>query len=409
MRKPWQRKSGLDRLRSHTGAPSQVDRTLQDGVSSTTRVPAAAAPVSPGTGVIHLEGVTCSYPGSDRPAISNLDLLVRPGEFVSILGQSGAGKTTVLRVVAGFERISAGYARVGGKLVGSSFLHVPPDRRRVGFVFQDYALFPHLSVQRNVEFGLRAFASNERSSRIAAVLEMVGMTGYESRYVHELSGGQQQRVAIARALAPDPVALLLDEPFSNLDRQLRAALRRDIKRIVDETGATTLLVTHDREEALATSDRIAVMGSRSIEQIGTPEEVYQNPVSAEVARLVGPCEMIFGTYHGGPTRGIVETEAGTFPARSADLRGVVAPIADGQTVVALMRASELEIELVADTERQSGTIHSKEYQGELTEYGVRLNSGVVIRVRRRSADGPGEGQTVVVHTRNDSEVIVYPG
>ena len=220
-------------------------------------IPSAAAmsalamplPVSEETGVIHLQGVECSYPGSDEPAISNFNLLVRPGEFVSILGRSGAGKTTALRVVAGFEQVSSGYVRVGGQLVGSSFVHIPPDERRIGLVFQDYALFPHLSVAKNVEFGLKDLPADERRSRIVPVLKMVGMSGYESRYVHELSGGQQQRVAIARALAPDPVALLLDEPFSNLDRQLRAALRRDIKKIVAETGATTLLVTHDREEA----------------------------------------------------------------------------------------------------------------------------------------------------------------
>ena len=222
--------------------------------------PTSQVSSSPETGVIHLEAVACSYPGSDRPAIRGFDLLVQPGEFVSILGRSGAGKTTALRVIAGFEQVSAGYVRVGGQLVGSSFIHVPPDQRRIGLVFQDYALFPHLTVAKNVEFGLKDLPAGEKKARIDPVLEMVGMGGYESRYVHELSGGQQQRVAIARALAPDPVALLLDEPFSNLDRQLRADLRRDIKRIVTESGATTLLVTHDREEALATSDRIAVMG-----------------------------------------------------------------------------------------------------------------------------------------------------
>ena len=260
MRMPWQRK------RAEVSLPPLA-------AASAAAAAIASAAASEETGVIHLQGVECTYPGADSPAISNFDLLIRPGEFVSILGRSGAGKTTALRVVAGFEQVTSGYVRVGGQLVGSSFVHVPPDQRRIGLVFQDYALFPHLTVAKNVEFGLKDLSAEERATRIAPVLAMVGMSGYESRYVHELSGGQQQRVAIARALAPDPVALLLDEPFSNLDRQLRAALRRDIKKIVRETGATTLLVTHDREEALATSDRIAVMGENSIEQIGTPEEV----------------------------------------------------------------------------------------------------------------------------------------
>ena len=398
MRMPWHRK------------PAGDSNPLPLGPSPASPSPAGLGPrglSSPETGVIHLDGVVCSYPGSAEPAIRGFDLLVRPGEFVSILGRSGAGKTTALRVIAGFEQVSEGYVRVGGQLVGSSFIHVPPDQRRVGLVFQDYALFPHLTVAKNVEFGLKGLQSNEKKARIAPLLEMVGLSGYESRYIHELSGGQQQRVAIARALAPDPVALLLDEPFSNLDRQLRAELRRDIKRIVTETGATTLLVTHDREEALATSDRIAVMGDCYIEQTGTPEEVYLNPVSASVARLVGPCELIPGTYQGGR----VETEAGIFAARlsgSADSSGTTT---DGKSqskkVLALMRASELEIEAADAADSTSATVDSKEFQGEFTEYSIRLDSGVLIRVRRRAANGLAEGQRVKVRTRNNSEVIVF--
>jgi iron(III) transport system ATP-binding protein len=406
MKLPWH-KDPADDL---TSMPGDDERMASTAAESSPRSPTEHAsptsPASPGvstqeTGVIHLDGVVCSYPQSDEPAIRGFDLLVHPGEFVSILGRSGSGKTTALRVIAGFEQVSGGYVRVGGQLVGSSFIHIPPDQRRVGLVFQDYALFPHLTVTKNVEFGLKGLPSGEKKARIEPVLEMVGMSGYESRYVHELSGGQQQRVAIARALAPDPVALLLDEPFSNLDRQLRAALRRDIKRIVTETGATTLLVTHDREEALATSDRVAVMGDRFIEQIGTPEEVYQNPVSASVARLVGPCELVSGTYRGGR----VETEAGTFAARLSG-SAVVGQVRD-QKVLALMRASELEIEAVGGGESTGATIASKEFQGEFTEYSIRLASGVLIRVRRRAANGLAEGQQVKVRTRNNSEVIVF--
>jgi iron(III) transport system ATP-binding protein len=352
------------------------------------------------TGVIHLQGVECRYPGSDDPVISDFNLLVRPGEFVSILGRSGAGKTTALRVVAGLEQVTDGYVRIGGQLVGSTFMHTPPDQRRIGLVFQDYALFPHLSVAKNVEFGLKDLPAEERSARIAPVLKMVGMSGYESRYVHELSGGQQQRVAIARALAPDPVALLLDEPFSNLDRQLRAALRRDIKKIVAESGATTLLVTHDREEALATSDRIAVMGGGGIEQIGTPEEVYENPVSAAVATLIGPCELIPGVFRGG----VVVTEAGVFPTRITTDES----IPDGRQVLALMRASELEIEAAREDEQRTATVEQREFEGEFSEYSIRLDSGTLIRVRRRAANGLGVGSRVRVQTRDESKVIVFP-
>ena len=386
MKMPWRRQ--------------KIDISVQPGVTMGVAGSEAAGVPSTEAGVIELQGVECSYPGSDAPAISEFNLLVKPGEFVSILGRSGAGKTTALRVVAGFERVSSGYVRVGGQLVGSSFVHVPPDQRRIGLVFQDYALFPHLTVAKNVEFGLKGLPAEERRVRIAPVLKMVGMSGYESRYVHELSGGQQQRVAIARALAPDPVALLLDEPFSNLDRQLRAALRRDIKRIVRESGATTLLVTHDREEALATSDRVAVMGENSIEQIGTPEEVYRNPASAAVARLIGPCELIPGVFRGG----VVVTEAGVFPTRvTTDIR-----MADGQQALALMRASELEIVLAGEEDQRTSTVEMTEFEGEFTEYSIRLDSGTLLRVRRRAEDSVDVGSRVTVHTRGDAKVIVFP-
>lgn len=388
MRMPWQRKSG--------------DITLPQSSAAGAAAAALAIPpvASEETGVIHLQSVECRYPGAEVPAISNFNLQIHPGEFVSILGRSGAGKTTALRVVAGFEQVTSGYVRIGGQLVGSSFVHVPPDQRRIGLVFQDYALFPHLTVAKNVEFGLKDLPAEERAARIAPVLDMVGMSGYETRYVHELSGGQQQRVAIARALAPDPVALLLDEPFSNLDRQLRAALRRDIKDIVRKTGATTLLVTHDREEALATSDRIAVMGQNNIEQIGTPEEVYQNPVSADVARLIGPCELIPGVFRGG----VVVTEAGVFPTRVTGDNS----ISDGEQVLALMRASELEIEPTDEDEQRTATIELREFEGEFSEYSIRLDSGTLLRVRRRAANGLESGQRVKVSSRGESKVIVFP-
>tara|TARA_B100000676_G_scaffold313070_1_gene391093 strand:- start:15119 stop:16273 length:1155 start_codon:yes stop_codon:yes gene_type:complete len=381
---PWNRKRSDDSLPRAENRPGAQTESPQ---------------LSEETGVIHLQGVECRYPGAESPAIKDFNLLIHPGEFVSILGRSGAGKTTALRVVAGFEQVSAGYVRVGGQLVGSSCVHLPPDKRRVGLVFQDYALFPHLTVAKNVEFGLKDLPESERASRIAPVLKMVGMSGYESRYVHELSGGQQQRVAIARALAPGPVALLLDEPFSNLDRQLRAALRRDIKRIVHESGATTLLVTHDREEALATSDRIAVMGENCIEQIGTPEDVYQNPISAAVATLIGSCELIPGVFRGG----VVVTEAGVFPTRVTGENTA----SDGQQVLALMRASELEIEPARDDQYRTATVELREFEGEFSEYSIRLNSGTALRVRRRASDDIEVGSRVRTKTRGDSKVIVY--
>jgi iron(III) transport system ATP-binding protein len=350
-------------------------------------------PVSPDTGVIHVQDVRVGY--GPVTVLEGFTLLVRPGEFISILGRSGVGKTTVLRVIAGFEPVTAGYVRLSGRLVGSSFVHVPPDRRRVGVVFQEYALFPHLTVAGNVAFGLGEVDRSDREARVRPVIEMTGLAGLEGRYPHELSGGQQQRVALARALAPRPVALLLDEPFSNLDRQTRAGLRREVREIVKRAGATTVLVTHDREEALALADRVAVMGVGKVEQIGAPDDVYRQPVSAEVARLIGPCEVIPGILRGDT----VETEAGVFPVSQHSA------LVAGDKVQALLRATDLELQ-PSETGVDARVVY-REFRGEFTEYGVRLPSGAVLRVRRRSGGGPPVGARVSVHVRPGSSVILF--
>jgi iron(III) transport system ATP-binding protein len=346
---------------------------------------------------LDLDGVSVSYGESGPRVLDGLSMNVQPGEFVSILGRSGAGKTTLLRVLAGFERVSSGYVRVGGRLVGSSFVHVPPERRRIGLVFQDYALFPHLTVRENVAFGLKGEGRERRSTRVTEMVALVGLAGMEDRYAHELSGGQQQRVALARALAPQPLGILMDEPFSNLDRELRSSLRREVRRIVKAAGVTALLVTHDREEALALADKVAVMGQGRIEQYGAPEDVYAAPVSPEVARMVGPAELIDGVLE----NGYVRTEAGSFPATTKG------SVANGSTVRALMRASELEIS-PAGSDSHVARVLFREFRGEFTEYGVELPSGVVVRVRRRSAGALGEGDLVTMKERQGSKIIVYP-
>ena len=357
----------------------------------------AGAADAPETGMIHVDNITCSYPGSPRPALEGFSLLAQSGEFISVLGRSGTGKTTALRALAGFERVESGYIRLGGQLVGSSFVHVPPDKRNVGLVFQSYALFPHLTVEQNVTFGLDALDVRTKRRRVGFMLELTGLSGLERRYVHELSGGQQQRVALARALAPEPAALLLDEPFSNLDREMRAGLRREVRQIVKEAGATTILVTHDREEALGLADRIAVMGNGRVEQIGAPAEVYASPVSPAVASLVGPCMLTPGVIEGAH----VKTEAGRFP-----VNGAVGAYADGASVLALLRASELEIVLASgDSE---GQVVYREFRGEFTEYGVRLPSGATVRVRSRSAGPFDHGDRVRITERNGHTITVFP-
>ncbi|MFD1647086.1 ABC transporter ATP-binding protein [Haloarchaeobius litoreus] len=235
-----------------------------------------------------LDGVSVRY--GDAVALSDVHLDVADGEFFTLVGPSGCGKTTTLRTIAGFEEPDAGSVRFGGR----EMTGVPPEGRDVGVVFQNYALFPHMTVAENVGYGLRFHEVDDPDSRVAELLSLVDLDGFEDRDPTELSGGQQQRVSLARALAPEPDVLLLDEPMSALDARLREELRREVKRIQTELGITTVYVTHDQEEALAISDRVAVMHDGRVEQVGTPREVYREPGSRFVASFVGENNLFDG-------------------------------------------------------------------------------------------------------------------
>jgi iron(III) transport system ATP-binding protein len=228
-------------------------------------------------------------------AVDGVDLEVPRGSFTSLLGPSGCGKTTLLRIIAGLERPDAGTVEVDGRVVDAPGVHVVPEERGVGMVFQAHALFPHLDVGRNVAFGLRDLDRAGRADRVAEVLELVGLFGLEQRMPSELSGGQQQRVALARALAPRPSLLLLDEPFSSLDASLRASVREEVRSILHEAGQTALLVTHDQEEALSITDRVAVMFDGRLHQLADPETLYREPATREVAAFVGDADLVDGT------------------------------------------------------------------------------------------------------------------
>ena len=252
----------------------------------------------PRDAVVELRGIVKRYSRTDHMAVDHLNLDVGPGEIVCLLGPSGCGKTTLLRLIAGFETPDAGRVRVAGATVADSDTWVEPEKRRIGFVFQDYALFPHLTVRQNVAFGLRRLPKARRLERADAVLDLVGLTVFAGRYPYQLSGGQQQRVALARALAPAPAVILLDEPFSNLDAALRGSTRAEVQRILKRTGTTAILVTHDQEEAMTFADRLAVMRSGRLEQVGTPERVYARPETAFVAGFLGRTNLMRGEGRG---------------------------------------------------------------------------------------------------------------
>lgn len=226
------------------------------------------------------------------PAVKGVTFGVPAGRTLALLGPSGCGKTTILRLLAGFEKLDEGEIEIGHDVVAGSHYHLPPEKRRIGMVFQDYAIFPHLTVAENIGFGLNG--RNNRVDRVEYLLSFVGLEGLGTRMPHELSGGQQQRVALARALAPGPRALLLDEPFSNLDAALRAEVRAEVQELLRQSGTTTIFVTHDQEEALFFGDLIAVMRSGCIEQVGTPEEIFLQPRTRFVAAFMGQTDFIPG-------------------------------------------------------------------------------------------------------------------
>ncbi|WP_332672520.1 ABC transporter ATP-binding protein [Aromatoleum sp.] len=224
--------------------------------------------------------------GSNR-VVRKLSLRLEDGAIGCLLGPSGCGKTTVLRCIAGFEPVAAGEIRLDGQVVSGHGHHLPPERRRIGMVFQDYALFPHLSVTENIGFGLRGLNATQRRERVAELLRIVGLADQGQKYPHEMSGGQQQRVALARALAPRPHLLLLDEPFSNLDVELRERLSHEVRDIIKATRTTAILVTHDQNEAFAVADEIGIMNEGRIQQWDTPYNLYHRPASRFVADFIG--------------------------------------------------------------------------------------------------------------------------
>ena len=282
------------------GAVTGGEPVVPPAGSEPAAIPAAGSgpTVFPAAGsepVVRIVGLRKSF--GPVVALAGIDLELRRGETLALLGPSGCGKTTLLRTVAGLERPDAGTIEIGGELVVGPGRSLPPERRRLGMVFQDVALFPHLSVAENVAYGIRR--APDRDARVTELLELVGLPDAGARRPHELSGGMQQRVALARALAPRPAVVLLDEPFANLDLTLRTQLRGELRRVLDATGSSALLVTHDQAEALTLADRVAVMRQGAIDQVDSPERVYAVPATPFVATFVGVANLVRAEVAGG--------------------------------------------------------------------------------------------------------------
>ena len=326
---------------------------------------------------IRARGLTKAY--GDVLALNDFNLDVWEGSLLTLLGPSGCGKTTALRVIAGFESAS-GTVDIRGRRVLGDGVFVPPEERRVGMVFQDYALFPHMTVARNIGYGL---SSDRGGRRVADVLELVGLTGMGDRMPNELSGGQQQRVALARAMAPEPDVVLLDEPFSNLDANLRDRVRRELKLILAEARTTAVLVTHDQEEALATSDLVAVMYQGRVVQFDSPADLYTKPADPWVAEFLGDADVLRATGH----RGYADTMLGRF---KTDLRG---------PVLVVVRPEDVQLSI---GEAPNAVVAHTEFFGHDQLVTVALPGGTRVRSRigPRPTYAPGDNvRARAIHAR----------
>lgn len=356
---------------------------------------------------IELKNITKKY--GNTVALDDVSLYINEGEFITLLGPSGCGKTTLLRIVAGFVEPDSGEVLLNDKII----TNIPPNQRPTGMVFQSYALFPHMTVEDNISFGLRMhrMPKPDMQKTVKEVVELVGIQGLEKRFPNQLSGGQQQRVAIARTLALKPAVLLLDEPLAALDRKLRVGMRAELRKLVLHVGITTIFVTHDQEEALTMSDRIAVMDKSRIVQLGTPIEVYDKPRSTFVASFIGNSNLFKGKIYSNADRIL------SFSSEGIDL-----PLPDtfsdklNSTATLLLRPEHIKLMSISG-EPQSpyevlGTIRFVTLLGMSTEYEVQLETGAILRVesKRNRDETPFEvGTSVRITPIDEDSYLFIPG
>ncbi len=340
--------------------------------------------------VIELIEVSKSYPRERLPALHDISFKVEKGEILALLGPSGSGKTTTLRLIAGFESPDHGRILLGDREVSDRQNPVPPEKRGVGMVFQDYVLFPHLTVFKNVAFGLRGRDVRLREETVRRIIDLVGLAPWAERYPHELSGGQQQRVALARALAPNPIVILLDEPFSNLDPDMRGQMRREVGQILRKTGSTAILVTHDHEEAFAMADKVAVLNGGILEQLDTPEIIYHLPSSPFVADFVGQADFL----HGAVREDGVFTQIGIF-VNVKDL-----PV--GAEVRVMIRPDDIDLYLDPDG---NAVILARQFRGSENLYLIGLGSGEKVHSSQHSIDLYPAGTRVGIRLKHTHTVL----
>lgn len=341
--------------------------------------------------LVVLHEVTKQYSPRFSPAISRLSLTVNQGEILALLGPSGCGKTTTLRLIAGFEVPDEGAIYLNGVPLAGNGFWVSPETRKIGMVFQDYALFPHLTLLENVTFGLHGKRKSEKAAMALAALKMVEMDDMARRYPHELSGGQQQRVALARALAPGPLLILLDEPFSNLDADMRAGMRREVERILRQSGMSAILVTHDQEEALSVADRVGVLNNGALEQLAAPEVLYHTPATRFVADFVGEADFLPGEIQEG-----IVTEVGIFHDGSG--------LPKGTRVELMIRPDDVDFEPCDDG---NSLIGGRRFRGSENRYALTLPSGVRLRSSQPSDRVYPRGTRAKVVVR-PTHVVIFP-
>jgi iron(III) transport system ATP-binding protein len=359
---------------------------------------------------ISMTSLSKTYPGSTEPALRAVSLDVAPGTFLVLLGPSGSGKTTMLRCLAGIERVSSGLITIGGHVVADGRAHVPPDQRDLSMVFQDYALWPHLTAADNVAFALRRrrMPRAECRARAALMLERVGLTEFAHRYPNELSGGQQQRVALARALIADTGLILCDEPLSNLDADLRERMRVEISSLVREAAATTVYITHDQAEAFALADQVGVLEQGRLVQTGTPEHVYHHPATPFVARftgLAGELRVRVAAHAGDGAVEVTADAGGAFPPlRPAG--GAAAP-GTGEEALLAIRPTGVRLTAGDEPDHLTGTVADVAFRGRGYELAIDLpGAGRLAGVF--TTDRPGRGERVGLRLE-PSGCHLFPG